>query len=262
MTAAQESWDNAVELAEMYGVRNSQASVLAPTGTISFLMDCDTTGIEPDLGLVKTKKLVGGGTMSIVNQTVPRALRRLGYGPEEIDDIVAYIDEHKSILGAPYIRPEHISVFACSMGDNVIHHLGHVKMMAAAQPFISGAISKTVNMPEEATVDEIEQLHIDAWRMGLKAIAIYRDNCKVGQPLSATKDRACRRRRLATSRRCRRASPSWRPLSRTLGRAGCVVADPASCGGAAPTPFRFASRTARATSPSVSTRTVARARSS
>ncbi len=187
LSAAQESWDSAVELAESYGVRNSQATVLAPTGTISFLMDCDTTGIEPDLGLVKTKKLVGGGTMSIVNQTVPRALRRLGYSEEQVSAIVGHIDEHKTIVGAPALKAQHLPVFACSMGDNVIHYSGHVKMMAAAQPFISGAISKTVNMPEEVTVEEVEQLHIDAWRMGLKAIAIYRDNCKVAQPLSTTK---------------------------------------------------------------------------
>jgi ribonucleoside-diphosphate reductase alpha chain len=187
LSAAQESWDMACELGDRYGVRNSQASVLAPTGTIGLMMDCDTTGIEPDLGLVKTKKLVGGGTMSIVNQTVPRALEQLGYGPGEIDDIVAYIDENKTIVGAPQLLGEHLPVFACSMGDNAIHYSGHVKMMAAVQPFISGAISKTVNMPEEATVEEVEQLHIDAWRMGVKAIAIYRDNCKVGQPLSMTK---------------------------------------------------------------------------
>ncbi|MHB1987924.1 MAG: vitamin B12-dependent ribonucleotide reductase [Acidimicrobiales bacterium] len=187
LSAAQEAWDSAVELAEQHGVRNSQATVLAPTGTISFLMDCDTTGIEPDLGLVKTKKLVGGGTMSIVNQTVPRALRRLGYSDAQISVIVGHIDEHKTIVGAPGLCAEHLPVFACSMGDNVIHYSGHVKMMAAAQPFVSGAISKTVNMPEEVTVEEVEQLHIDAWRMGLKAIAIYRDNCKVAQPLSTTK---------------------------------------------------------------------------
>jgi ribonucleoside-diphosphate reductase alpha chain len=189
LSAAQECWDQACELAEQVGVRNSQASVLAPTGTIGLMMDCDTTGIEPDLGLVKMKKLVGGGTMSIVNQTVPRALRRLGYSDDQIDAIVAYIDEHKSIVGAPDLAPEHLAVFACSMGDNSIHYSGHVRMMAAVQPFISGAISKTVNMPEEVTVEEVEQLHIDAWEMGVKAIAIYRDNCKVGQPLSmATKD--------------------------------------------------------------------------
>ena len=190
LSAAQESWDMACELGERYGVRNSQASVLAPTGTIGLMMDCDTTGIEPDLGLVKTKKLVGGGTMSIVNQTVPRALEQLGYGPGEIDDIVAYIDEHKSILGAPHLMTEHLPVFACSMGDNTIHYTGHVRMMAAVQPFISGAISKTVNMPQDVSVGDVEQVHIDAWRMGVKAIAIYRDNCKVGQPLSTTKKEA------------------------------------------------------------------------
>ena len=187
LDAARQVWDTACEVAAEHGVRNSQASVLAPTGTIGLMMDCDTTGIEPDLGLVKIKKLVGGGTMSIVNQTVPRALRNLGYAPDQIDDIIAYIDENKSILGAPHLAPEHVPVFACSMGDNVIHYLGHVKMMSAVQPFISGAISKTVNMPEEVTVEEVEQLHIDAWQMGLKAIAIYRDNCKVAQPLAMAK---------------------------------------------------------------------------
>jgi len=151
------------------------------------MMDCDTTGIEPDLGLVKFKKLVGGGTMSIVNQTVPRALEVLGYSKKQIDDIVKYIDEEKTILGAPHFKEEHKPVFACSMGDNPIHYSGHVKMMAAVQPFLSGAISKTVNMPEEATVEDIEQIHIDSWKMGLKAVAIYRDNCKVGQPLSMAK---------------------------------------------------------------------------
>ncbi len=184
LSAAQEAWDLAVELGEQYGVRNSQASVLAPTGTIGLLMDCDTTGVEPDLGLVKTKKLVGGGTMSIVNQTVPRALTRLGYRPDEVDAIIAYIDEHKTIVGAPHLQPGHLAVFACSMGDNTIHYLGHVRMMGAVQPFISGAISKTVNLPEDVTVEDVEQLHIDAWQMGIKAIAVYRDNCKVAQPLS------------------------------------------------------------------------------
>ncbi len=187
LSAAQEAWDNAVETAENYGVRNSQATVLAPTGTIGLLMDCDTTGIEPDLGLVKTKKLVGGGTMSIVNQTVPRALRRLGYSGDEISDILAYMDEHKSIMGAPHLSSDHLAVFACSMGDNAIHYRGHVRMMAAVQPFISGGISKTVNMPEDVTVEEVEQLHIEAWKLGVKAIAIYRDNCKVAQPLAMTK---------------------------------------------------------------------------
>lgn len=187
LSAAANAWDDAVELGELYGVRNSQASVLAPTGTIGLMMDCDTTGIEPDLGLVKHKKLVGGGSMSIVNQTVPRALKILGYKDAQIDAIVAYIDTEKTILGAPALAKEHEAVFACSMGDNAIHYTGHVKMMAAVQPFLSGAISKTVNMPEEATVEDIEQIHIDAWKMGLKAVAIYRDNCKVAQPLSMAK---------------------------------------------------------------------------
>ena len=185
--AAQEAWDEACELAGQFGVRNSQSTVIAPTGTIALMMDCDTTGLEPDLGLVKTKKLVGGGTMSIVNQTVPRALRTLGYDDQAIADIVAYIDTNKTIVGAPHLDAEHLPVFACSMGDNAIHHVGHVRMMAAIQPFISGALSKTVNLPEEATVADVEQLHIDAWQMGVKAIAVYRDGCKVGQPLSMTK---------------------------------------------------------------------------
>lgn len=187
LSAAAEAWDNAVDLAKKYGVRNSQASVLAPTGTIGLMMDCDTTGIEPDLGLVKMKKLVGGGMMSIVNQTVPRALHVLGYSKEQIEEIIAYIDTEKTILGAPHLKKEHVNVFACSMGDNSIHYLGHVKMMGAVQPFISGAISKTVNMPESASVEDIEQLHLDSWKLGLKAVAIYRDNCKVAQPLSMAK---------------------------------------------------------------------------
>jgi ribonucleoside-diphosphate reductase alpha chain len=192
LSAAASAWDEAVELGELYGVRNSQASVLAPTGTIGLMMDCDTTGIEPDLGLVKHKKLVGGGSMNIVNQTVPRALRILGYTKKQIDEIVAYIDEEKTIIGAPHLKEDHKAVFSCSMGDNAIHYLGHVKMMAAVQPFLSGAISKTVNMPEEATVEDIEQIHIDSWQMGLKAVAIYRDNCKVAQPLSMAKKDAAK----------------------------------------------------------------------
>ncbi|MGH7238663.1 MAG: vitamin B12-dependent ribonucleotide reductase, partial [Candidatus Saccharimonadales bacterium] len=187
LSAAAAAWDEAVELGERYGVRNSQASVLAPTGTIGLMMDCDTTGIEPDLGLVKYKKLVGGGAMNIVNHTVPRALKSLGYSQTEIDATVNYIDEEKTIVGAPHLKEEHKNVFACSMGDNAIHYLGHVKMMSAVQPFLSGAISKTVNMPEDVTVEDVEQLHVEAWKLGLKAVAIYRDNCKVGQPLSMAK---------------------------------------------------------------------------
>jgi len=185
--AAQRAWEEAVDLGSRHGVRNAQASVLAPTGTIGLLMDCDTTGIEPDLGLVKFKKLVGGGNMSIVNQTVPRALRKLGYNEVQVTAIEKYIDENKSIVGAPGLKPEHLDVFACSMGDNTIHYMGHVRMMGAVQPFISGAISKTVNMPEDATIEDVESLHMEAWKLGVKAVAIYRDNCKVGQPLSTAK---------------------------------------------------------------------------
>jgi len=187
LDAARHAWDDAIGVADVHGVRNSQATVLAPTGTIGLMMDCDTTGIEPDLALTKAKKLVGGGTMLIVNHTVPRALRRLGYSAEQVDQIVAYVNEHKSIIGAPGFNPEHMPVFACSMGDNTIHYMGHVTMMGAVQPFISGAISKTVNTPENVSVEDIEQLHIDAWKLGLKAVAIYRDNCKVAQPMATQK---------------------------------------------------------------------------
>ena len=185
--AATASWDSAVRDGEEYGVRNSQASVLAPTGTIGLMMDCDTTGVEPDLGLVKFKKLVGGGNMTIVNQTVPRALSQLGYEGPVVDRIVAYIDENKTIVGSPDLKTEHLPVFACSMGDNTIHYEGHVRMMGAVQPFLSGAISKTVNMPQEATIEDIEELHMLSWELGVKAVAVYRDNCKVGQPLSTMK---------------------------------------------------------------------------
>jgi ribonucleoside-diphosphate reductase alpha chain len=190
LSAAKQSWDEAIALGDRHGYRNAQASVLAPTGTIGLMMDCDTTGIEPELALVKTKKLVGGGTMQFVNRTVPRALTRLGYDQEQIDDVVAYIAEHNSVTEAPHLRPEHRSVFDTAMGDSPIHYMGHVRMMAAAQPFISGAISKTVNMPEHVTVEEVEQLFVESWKLGLKAVAIYRDNCKVAQPLSADKKKA------------------------------------------------------------------------
>ena len=187
LSAAKQSWDEAVSLGEQHGYRNAQASVLAPTGTIGLMMDCDTTGIEPELALVKTKKLVGGGTMQFVNQTVPRALEKLGYEASQIEDIVSFIAEHNSVVDAPHLRSEHHAVFDTAMGAQPIHYMGHVRMMAAAQPFISGAISKTVNMPEEATVEEVEQLFVESWKLGLKAVAIYRDNCKVAQPLSADK---------------------------------------------------------------------------
>jgi ribonucleoside-diphosphate reductase alpha chain len=184
---ATKQWQNGNKIGERNGWRNAQASVLAPTGTIGLMMDCDTTGIEPDLALVKFKKLVGGGSMQIVNQTVPRALRSRGYQEEQVEAIVEHISNHGHVVDAPGLRPEHYGVFDCAMGERSIAPMGHVRMMAAVQPFISGAISKTVNMPETATVEEIEEIHYQGWKLGLKALAIYRDNCKVGQPLSAAK---------------------------------------------------------------------------
>ncbi|KJK53288.1 vitamin B12-dependent ribonucleotide reductase [Lentzea aerocolonigenes] len=184
---ATEAWQQALEIGAKNGWRNAQASVLAPTGTIGLMMDCDTTGIEPDLALVKFKKLVGGGSMQIVNQTVPRALKALGYQDEQIEAIVEFIGEHGHVVDAPGLRREHYEVFDCAMGERSIAPMGHVRMMAATQPFLSGAISKTVNMPETATVEEVEEIYYQGWKLGLKALAIYRDNCKVGQPLSAGK---------------------------------------------------------------------------
>jgi ribonucleoside-diphosphate reductase alpha chain len=187
--AAQESWDTALQHGEEFGYKNSQVTVLAPTGTIGFMMDCDTTGIEPDLALVKHKKLVGGGLIKIVNNTVPQALMGLGYTPEQTSEIVSYIDKNGKIEGAPYLKAEHLPVFDCSLapvnGGRSIAWTGHVKMMAAAQPFLSGAISKTINMPEESTVEDIMQAYILSWKLALKAVAIYRDNSKRSQPLSA-----------------------------------------------------------------------------
>jgi ribonucleoside-diphosphate reductase alpha chain len=184
LSASRQAWDDVLDLGEVHGYRNAQASVLAPTGTISFMLGCDTTGVEPDFSLVKSKKLVGGGEITIVNKTVPMALEKLGYAPSEVEEVVAYIDERNTIVGAPYVKPEHYPVFDCAIGDRAIHYMGHVKMMGAVQPFISGAISKTCNLPESATVDEVAQVFTDAWKLGVKAIAIYRDNCKVAQPLS------------------------------------------------------------------------------
>ena len=191
IAAAQQAWDDALDLGSKFGYRNAQATVLAPTGTIAFMMDCDTTGVEPDIALVKYKKLVGGGMIKIVNHTVPRALRRLGYQPAEVEAIVRHINEHETIEGAPGLREEHLPVFDCAFkpedGKRFIHHLGHIKMMGAVQPFISGAISKTVNLPNEATVDDVADAYVEAWRHGLKAIAIYRDGSKKVQPLSTSK---------------------------------------------------------------------------
>ncbi|TDB74732.1 vitamin B12-dependent ribonucleotide reductase [Micromonospora sp. KC721] len=184
---ATKQWTEGNKIGDKFGWRNSQASVLAPTGTIGLMMDCDTTGVEPDLALVKFKKLVGGGSMQIVNQTVPRALRSLGYPEEQVEAIVEHIADHGHVVDAPGLKPEHYPVFDCAMGERSIAPMGHVRMMAAVQPFISGAISKTVNMPEAATVEDVEKIYFEGWKLGLKALAIYRDNCKVGQPLSAAK---------------------------------------------------------------------------
>ena len=190
LAAANKAWQQCLALGEENGYRNAQASLLAPTGTIGLMMDCDTTGVEPDLALVKFKKLVGGGSMQIVNQTVPRALKNLGYQPEQAEAIIEYIAEHGHVVDAPGLRPEHYSVFDCAMGERAISPMGHVRMMAAVQPALSGAISKTVNLPEVATIQDIEKIYFEGWKLGLKALAIYRDNCKVGQPLSVAKKKA------------------------------------------------------------------------
>src|SRR6185312_1803825 len=184
LKAATQQWQECLEIGADNGWRNAQASVLAPTGTIGFMMDCDTTGIEPDFSLVKFKKLVGGGSMQIVNLTIPRALRKMGYTGETIEAIVEYIADKGHVIDAPGLRPEHYEVFDTAMGARSIAPMGHVRMMAATQPFLSGAISKTVNLPETATVEEIADVYLQGWKLGLKALAVYRDNCKVGQPLS------------------------------------------------------------------------------
>jgi ribonucleoside-diphosphate reductase alpha chain len=190
---AKEIWDDCVELGEQHGYRNAQATVLAPTGTIGFMMDCDTTGVEPDIALVKYKKLVGGGIMKIVNGTVPMALTKLGYTKDQVKDVIGFIDEHETIEGAPHLKDKDLAVFDCafkpSRGTRSIHYMGHIKMMGAVQPFISGAISKTVNVPKAAGVEEIEQAYIDAWRIGAKAVSIYRDGSKRTQPLNTSRDK-------------------------------------------------------------------------
>jgi ribonucleoside-diphosphate reductase alpha chain len=214
-------WQENQKVGERNGWRNAQASVLAPTGTIGLMMDCDTTGIEPDLALVKFKKLSTGGSMQIVNQTVPRALKALGYQAEQIEAIVEYISEHGHVVDAPGLRPEHYEVFDCAMGERSIAPMGHVRMMAAVQPFISGAISKTVNMPESATVEDIETIYLEGWKLGLKALAIYRDNCKVGQPLSNAKPKKGAEP-VVEARPVRRRLPKKRPsqtVSFTVGGA-------------------------------------------
>jgi ribonucleoside-diphosphate reductase alpha chain len=214
---ANKTWQEVLSLGEANGFRNAQASLLAPTGTIGFMMDCDTTGIEPDLALVKFKKLVGGGSMQIVNQTVPRALKNLGYQPEQAEAITEYIAEHGHVVNAPGLRQEHYSVFDCAMGERSILPMGHVRMMAAVQPFLSGSISKTVNMPESATVEDVEEIYFEGWKRGLKALAIYRDNCKVGQPLSAKKNSAADKQEAAPVPAAPRAAEEAnRPVRRRL----------------------------------------------
>jgi ribonucleoside-diphosphate reductase alpha chain len=217
-TAASAAWQKCLALGETNGYRNAQSSLLAPTGTIGLMMDCDTTGVEPDLALVKFKKLVGGGSMQIVNQTVPRALKNLGYQPEQVEAITEYIAEHGHVVDAPGLRPEHYEVFDCAMGERAISPMGHVRMMAAVQPGLSGAISKTVNMPESATIEDIEKIYFEGWKLGLKALAIYRDNCKVGQPLSDARkkpDKVAAEEPPREVRPVRRRLPRQRPASVT-----------------------------------------------
>ncbi|RYZ37206.1 MAG: hypothetical protein EOO71_28990, partial [Myxococcaceae bacterium] len=191
--AQKQAWDDALAGGTEHGFRNSQVTVLAPTGTIGFMMDCDTTGIEPDIALIKYKKLVGGGMLKIVNQTVPLALEKLGYPQTQAQDIIAYLDKHDTIEGAPHLKSEHLPVFDCafkpSKGQRSIHWMGHIEMMSAAQPFLSGAISKTVNMPTDSTVEDIEKAYLEAWKSGLKAVAVYRDGCKRTQPLNTSQDK-------------------------------------------------------------------------
>ena len=248
LQAAKRSWDEVVALGDEHGLRNSQISVLAPTGTIAFMMDCDTTGVEPDIALVKYRKLVGGGMIKIVNNTVPKALARLGYDKDEVRAIIEFVDENDTIEGAPQLQDDHLPVFDCAFkpanGSRSIHYMGHVRMLAAVQPFISGAISKTVNLPEESTPDDLMEAYLEGWRLGLKAIAIYRDGCKRSQPLSTKLDKG-------SGPRTRR----WRGPRR--GR--CAGSSPTS---GAPSPTSSRSASIRATSPSASTRTASRARSS
>ena len=251
-------WDAALESGKQSGYKNGQVTVLAPTGTIGFMMDCDTTGVEPDLALVKYKKLVGGGTIKIVNQTVPLALRRLGYTEAEVNDIVDYVDEKGTIEGAPGFKAEHLPVFDCAFralnGTRSIHYMGHVKMMGAVQPFLSGAISKTVNLPPDATPEEIAGVYMDGWKQGLKAIAIYRDGCKRTQPLNTAASKSDTK------------SPEKRTSLEYVGKADGARCRPPTAASsptsAARSPTSSTSAATRATSPSASTRTASPARSS
>ena len=253
LAASRETWDDAVALGELHGYRNAQATVLAPTGTISFLMDCDTTGIEPDFSLVKFKELVGGGQMTIVNQTVPQALRTLGYTDEQIRDIEAHINEHGTIVGAPGLVDEHLPVFDVAVGERAISHTGHIKMMGATQPFLSGAISKTVNLPQEATVQDIADAYTEAWKLGVKALAIYRDGSKTAQALRTDAQEGSEATTPTPVRR-----PSRSPIRRSpprRGAGGCRAS-------ASRSPTSSRSAATRATSPRACTRTARSARSS
>ena len=256
LQASLDVWDEAYALGAQHGYRNSQVTVLAPTGTIGFMMDCDTTGIEPDIALVKYKKLVGGGVMKIVNQSVPGVLRKLGYTPIQVEEMLRHVDEQETIEGAPHLKDEHLPVFDCAFpprnGKRSIQWMGHIRMMAAVQPFLSGAISKTVNMPTDATPEDIQEAYVEGWRLGLKAIAVYRDGCKRTQPLSTSKEEAkgaprgpARRRRSPPCPRRRAARPA----------ASCPTS-------ATRSPTSSRSRATRATSRSACTRTASRARSS
>ena len=255
---AQQCWDDAYESGRRNGYRNAQVTVIAPTGTIGFMMDCDTTGIEPDLALVKYKKLVGGGVIKIVNNTVPQALIKLGYTPEQVEQIVSHIDSTGTIEGAPHLKPEHLAVFDCSFrpqnGTRSIHYMGHVRMMAAVQPFISGAISKTINMPEESTVEEIMNAYTESWKLGLKAVAIYRDNSKRVQPLSSGSGQE--REEAPPRPPHRRAAARW---SRRWSTGRCAASCPTS---ASPSRTSSPSAATKATSPSACTTTARPAKSS
>ena len=255
MAAARDAWDRRCRIGKEYGYRNGQATVLAPTGTIGFMMDCDTTGIEPDIALIKYKRLVGGGMIKIVNNTIPEALQKLGYDDGQVKAIVEYIDTRRRSRARPGSKPEHLPVFDCAFraanGTRSIHYMGHIRMMAAAQPFISGAISKTVNLPPECTVEDVQDAYMESWKQGLKAVAVYRDGCKRTQPLSTSKTdpglgnvdrrgRSRQRRSAGRPRPCARSCPTSGSRSRTSSR----------------------SPVTRATSTSACTRPASRARSS
>ena len=262
LEAARETWEQAVAAGEDHGYRNAQATVLAPTGTISFLMDCDTTGVEPDFSLVKYKELVGGGQMTIVNGTVPLALQTLGYDSHEIEQIVAHVNEHGTIIGAPGLAAEHLPVFDVAVGERAISHMGHIKMMGAIQPFISGAISKTVNMPQETTVADIADAYIQAWHLGVKALAIYRDGSKTAQALRTD----AQQQRAGLDRRAhpggRRPGGRVKPFPRRSPRRSRRRRASGCRSSATRSPTSSRSAATRATSPPACTRTGRSARSS